>query len=86
MSIEQKSGITDNSPHTLRTDLSCITYLFHGYDGRVFVHGNSRLIWHGIAIDERRLQLLPQMLQKHPERYKWLEKLLLKLYRRWRAK
>jgi hypothetical protein len=75
--------IGDNSPQTLRTDLSLITYLFHGYDGRIFLHGNSYLAWHGILIDEKRLQILPQILRKYPENYTRLEKRLIKIYRAW---
>jgi hypothetical protein len=74
--------IADNSPQTLRTDLSLITYLFHGYDGRVFIRGNSQLAWHrSIQIDEKRLQVLPQILQKFPENYSRLEKRLMIIYR-----
>jgi hypothetical protein len=74
--------IADNSPHTLRTDLSYITYLFHGFDGRVFLRGNSCLVWHGMVIDEGRLQLLPRFLRKYPENYSRLEKWLMHIYRR----
>lgn len=75
--------ITDNSAHVLRTDLSRITYLFHGYDGQVFVHGNSRVIWHDIAIDPERLQLLPKMLRQYPGNYSKLQSYLMNLYRKW---
>jgi hypothetical protein len=78
--------IGDNSAETLRTDLSYITYLFHGYDGTVFVHGNRRLIWHDVAIDRRRLQLLPKLLRKYPGVYSALERRLINIYRRWRGR
>jgi hypothetical protein len=75
--------INDNSPHTLRTDLSCITYLFHGYDGTMFLHGNRGLVWHGIPIEESRIQVIPKFLRKYPGNYTPLELRLLALYRRW---
>ena len=75
--------ISDNSPQTLRTDLSLLTYLFHGFDGKVFLHGNSRLIWHDMPINERQLQVLPRFLQKHPGTYTRLDIRLADLYRRW---
>jgi len=78
--------ISDNAVQTLRTDLSHITYLFHGYDGTIFVHGNRRLLWHNIAIDERRLQLLLKPLRKHPAAYSFLERCLMGICRRWLAR
>jgi len=78
-------GISDNSVQTLRTDLSYLTYLLQGYDGTIFVHGNRRLVWHGVAIDERRLQLLPKPLRKYLGRTSWVERRLLDIYRGWLA-
>ena len=65
--------VNDNSAQTLRTDLSHITYLFYGYDGTIFVHGNRRLLWHDIEINEKRLQLLPKLLRKYPGSYSFPE-------------
>jgi hypothetical protein len=66
--------IVDNSLQTLRTDLGLITYLFYGFDGKLFIRGNSSLSWHSIPIDARR---------KYPENYTGLEKRLVQLYRLW---
>ena len=41
-----------NSPEVLRTHLDDITYLFSGYDGRVFLRGNRVLQQFGIALKE----------------------------------
>jgi hypothetical protein len=78
--------IVDNSAQTLRTDLSHITHLFQGYDGTIFARGNRRLLWHDIAIDEKRLQLLPKPLRKYPGSYSFLERCLMGIYRRWLAR
>lgn len=58
-----KFQIADNSIEKLRTDLSRVTYLFSGYDGRVFVRGYGELDLHGIPISEKHMQLLPSFLQ-----------------------
>lgn len=58
--------IADNSVHALRKDLSAITWLFSGYDGSVHLAGMKKLPWHDCAIDERRMQVLPRLLQTFP--------------------
>ncbi|MCI0600848.1 MAG: hypothetical protein L0Y50_07730 [Beijerinckiaceae bacterium] len=75
--------IGDNSAEALRKDLSLLTYLFHGYDGHIFLHGNRRLVWHDIDLLEERAQVLPAALQKFPENYSSAEKLSFEVYRRW---
>jgi hypothetical protein len=59
-------GIADNSPATLRTDESHVTYLFQGFDGTLFVRGCNKLMWHGVELNEGQLQQLPAWLRKHP--------------------
>jgi len=67
-------------PIELRTDLGLITYLFYGFDGKLFIRGNSSLSWHSIPIDEKRLN---SSRRKYPENYTGLEKRLVQLYRLW---
>ncbi|MCB9847859.1 MAG: FkbM family methyltransferase [Phycisphaeraceae bacterium] len=62
-------GLIDNSLDALHTDTSMLTYLFHGYDGTVFVGGHARLIWHKLPIAASRCQQLPGMLRAFPRRY-----------------
>jgi hypothetical protein len=76
--------IQDNRPETLRTDLSFITHFFYGYDGRVFLRGNSYMPWHGLKINESRIQLLPNWLRTYPENYAQWQKILMRIYRRLR--
>ena len=45
-------GIQDNSPACLRKNLDSITYLFSGLDGKIFLHGNKTLPWHGIELQQ----------------------------------
>lgn len=49
--------ITANDPHTVRENVSCISHLFSGYDGTIFVTGSDRLPWHSIIYSERIRQL-----------------------------
>ena len=73
-------GIRDNRPETLRKDLSAITYLFSGYDGTMFLHGHKRLPWHGLLINESRIQRLPKFLRKYPGNYNLIEKVAFGLF------
>jgi hypothetical protein len=75
-------GIADNSPERLRPSED-VTYLFQGYDGTIFVAGARRLIWHNWSFNERRFQQLPRPLRKHTDRYNRLDRILLRLYRRY---
>lgn len=75
-------NISSNAPEVLRTDTSLITYIFSGYDGRMFLRGNCRLIWHDMEIKESNIQLLPKYLQKYQDNYTWLQKIVFALYKR----
>jgi hypothetical protein len=72
--------IESNAPEVLRSNLEAITYLFSGFDGRIFLHGYRRLPWHGIELDETQLQQLPRFLQKFPGTFTRLEHILFLLY------
>jgi hypothetical protein len=74
-------GIADNSPEALRP-VDEHAFLFQGYDGTIFVSGARRLIWHDWSFNERRFQQLPKFLRKHTDRYTRVDRLLLRLYRR----
>lgn len=58
-----KFNISNNSVAELRTDKSRVTYIFSGYDGRIFIRGWQTLDLHGIPYNENRMQLLPRLLQ-----------------------
>jgi len=73
--------IDDNRPETLRADLSAITWLFTGFDGRVFLRGRQELPWHGMRMKESRLQVLPSFLQKYPPSYGSLRRRLFQWFR-----
>lgn len=68
--------IENNRPEVLRTNSDFVTYLFSGYDGQIFLQGLKKLPWHGLELNESKIQLLPGLLRKYPCNYSLLEKLL----------
>ena len=68
--------LESNAPDVLRTSMEAITYLFSGYDGRVFLRGHCRLPWHGIALKESELQPLPRLFRTFPANYTTLQQKL----------
>ena len=58
-----------------------ITYLFVGYDGKIFLAGNKRLNWHSMEINVDKLQQLPKLARKFPPNYNFFERLLFRLWR-----
>ncbi len=73
--------IEDNSPQTLRRNLSFITYFFTGYDGTVFLKGSQRFFNHGgIKINSERFQYLPKFLRKYSGNYNLVEKILFAIW------
>jgi hypothetical protein len=75
--------IADNSPATLWTDTSQLTYIFSGYDGRVFLSGFKALPWHAVSLTERQVQGLPWFLRQYPEDMSVPKQLLLLAFRAW---
>ncbi|MFK7738258.1 MAG: hypothetical protein AB8B50_19700 [Pirellulaceae bacterium] len=74
--------IEDNSPETLRTDLSLITYLFSGFDGSVILQGHQEIPWQRMPIRKKQVQVLPKFLQKHTCSYNRLQRKILSVLRR----
>jgi hypothetical protein len=72
--------IVNNSPVALRTHLDYITYLFSGYDGKIFLRGNLRLPWHNIVLRESKVQHLPPFLRKYPDHYGKIERIMFFLF------
>lgn len=73
--------IASNAPEVLRTNLDDITYLFSGYDGRIFLRGKCELPWHSFKLDEHRIQHLPGLFRKFPANYSYLLKRLFFMFR-----
>ncbi len=61
-----------------------VTHIFYGYDGAVHLSGRSTMLWHGVPIDARHLQLLPRRLQHFPDNLGWFRRWQLNLLCRWR--
>lgn len=74
-------NIDDNCPEGLRTDRSAITYLFSGYDGKIFLEGAKCLPWHGVSIKQKRLQQVSKIFRRYPGTFGLLRKCLFYLYK-----
>lgn len=72
--------LDSNDPELMRTNLDAITYLFTGFDGTVFLHGNRTLPWHGIEFSDRKAQQLPRALRAFPDHYSVLQKAMFVLF------
>lgn len=73
--------IDNNTIQELRKDLSGITYLFQGYDGKILLSGALDFPWHSVQFTEKSLQLLPSYLRTFPGRYTLMQKCCLFLLR-----
>ncbi len=75
-------GIDDNSLEVLRQDKTFITYIFVGYDGRIFTRGLNMIGWHKLEFDENDIQILPKVFRKYALDFNPLEMFLFNLYRK----
>lgn len=74
-------GIEDNPPHLVRKIDKYETRLFQLYDGTLVLTGNKLLLWHGLEIDQKRIQVLPKFLRKYPVQMNFFEKRLVSCFR-----
>ncbi len=77
--------IAENSAFVLRKDLSLLTFLFHGYDGTMFLQGSRWMPWHALDIGEDDVQVLPAPLRRFPSNYTSAQARLYRWFRKWRA-
>lgn len=75
-------GISDNSPQALRKDLSYITWIFTLYDGTTALSGYRALPWHGVYMNEKKLQTIPRFIRKFVSNYNPLQRLTLSVLKR----
>ncbi|MCP3958747.1 MAG: FkbM family methyltransferase [bacterium] len=78
-------GIADNRPEVLRTDTSRVTHIFHGFDGTLFLRGYSKIHWHGLDLDESRIQQVPKIFRRYPGTFGRTTMALFRWYRRLRG-
>jgi len=72
--------LESNAPEILRTNLEAVTYLFSGFDGTIFLQGCCKLPWHGIELNESKLQRLPRYLRKYSGNYTMMHKIAFSLF------
>ena len=63
-------GIKDNSPSSMYIDNKYQTRIFQLYDGTLVINGCNTLIWHGIKLTKKRIQILPRYLRIFPPNMK----------------
>ena len=76
--------IEDNSPAALRQDRRNLTYLFCGYDGKVYARNGFgdgfELPWHKHMVEEIELEYLPRILREPSYNYGPWKKFLYSFY------
>ncbi len=60
--------IGENSPEAMNGDQKYLTHIFQLYDGTLVAEGNLKLLWHGIPIDQKKIQVLPSSFRYFPEK------------------
>ncbi len=73
--------LESNTPQVLRTDLSAITYMFLGYDGKLFLRGACKMPWHGMVLKESKMQPLPSCIRRYPGNYSRFKKFVFTIFR-----
>lgn len=58
--------IQDNSLSLFHKNRECETQLFQLYDGTLVLSGCKKLYWHGIEINQKKIQTLPKFLREYP--------------------
>ncbi len=79
-------GIENNSIEEIWKDRTAITYIFCGYDGRVFLRGCRMMPWQQIVYKESKVQQLASWAQKRVGDNNPIRRKLGKIYRRLRKK
>ena len=75
-------GNNDLTINDLLDDSKIKNYIFYGYDGSIFTSKEVRLPWHNLVVKD--LNVLKSFLKKYPRNYNFLEKILFKIYRRFK--
>ena len=80
----KKYVIEDNNfeINDLIDDTKIKNYIFYGYDGSIFTSKEVRLPWHNFVVKD--LNILKGFLRKYPPQYNFLEKILFKIYKRFK--
>lgn len=55
-------------------------YVFFGFDGTVFLHGECRLFWHELQLSAKKIQVLPAVLRRYPPTYNILQRVAFRVF------
>lgn len=75
-----KFSILDNSLQKLREDNSWVTHIFTGYDGKVFLSGYGKILWHDIPYPHL-IPQIPYIIRDFPDDFGVFRKVALKSYK-----
>ena len=76
-------GKSRPSLDVLRPEGETVAYVYSGYNGEVLLSQPIQLLWHGMSIGPRRLQILPRTLQVFPDDYTSVQRIWFRLARVW---
>lgn len=68
-----------NDIRILRSKSQSTTFLFSGYDGKLILAGLKKLPWHNLIICEKKIQVLPNFLQKFIANYSLFDRVCLRI-------
>lgn len=74
-------GLTTNEPEALRLEQPLVTWVFSGYDGRIFIEGHRWLPWHKLELRETDFQVVPRRLRQQHTFYSPTQRLLFRMFR-----
>jgi hypothetical protein len=73
--------IANNQPAALREDVSTVTHIFCGYDGKIFLSGHGFLPWHGLRYSGR-VRQIPRIFRKYPDEFGFLTRRAYAIYKK----
>ena len=73
--------IANNQPAALREDVSTVTHIFCGYDGKIFLSGYGFLPWHQLRYSGR-IRQIPRIFRKYPDDFGGLTRKAFHTYKK----
>ena len=71
-------NIENDSIDAFRPKQEGVTFIYTGYDGEVFVTGNTRMVWHYRL--EYKVQQLPKFLRRFPDNYNFIQRFCFMIF------
>lgn len=74
-------NLKDNSPVELK-DTEYETKIFQLYDGTIVTRGQNRLLWNGVEIRPKNIQIVPKMFRAFPDNMNKIQLFFFKIWRK----